>query len=99
MTCRASCLAYTIKLNLIMGNMVQESGKVAGRDEEEPTAIFDDFRAILEDMKALQEMTFLLCIQPPEVKGRTVGQPMLLVFGDGSRSQLCPTLCMLATIG
>jgi hypothetical protein len=53
---------YTIKFNLLMRNMVKESSKVTGWDEEVPTVIADDFWAILEDMKELQEITFPQCI-------------------------------------
>jgi hypothetical protein len=88
-------LVYTIKLKLLMQNRTQESGKVTAWDEEVPAAIIDDFWAILEDMKALWEITFPQCIQPPKARGPTVGWPMLLVIGDSSRE----TSCALAYMG
>jgi hypothetical protein len=40
-----------------MQNMTQENSKVTGWDEEVP-AVAKDFQTILEDMKALREITF-----------------------------------------
>ncbi len=62
---------------------------MTGWDKEMPASITDDFRGILEDMKTLQDITFPRSIQPPASEGATVGQPMLLVFGDGSREASC----------
>jgi hypothetical protein len=78
-------LPYTIRLKLLIRGMTQESGKVTGWDEEVPAAVTNDFREILEDMKALQDITFPKSIMPPESIGPTVGKLMLLMFGDGSR--------------
>ncbi len=59
--------AYTIRLKLLMQNMQQENSKVIGWDEEVPASA-NDFHTILEDVKALREITFPRCIQPPEAK-------------------------------
>jgi hypothetical protein len=48
-----------------MRGMAQESGKVTGWDEEVPAAVADDFKVILEDMKALRDITFPRSIRPP----------------------------------
>ncbi len=56
---------YTIRLKLLMRGMAQESGKVTGWDEEVPAAVADDFKVILEDMKALRDITFPRSIRPP----------------------------------
>jgi hypothetical protein len=45
-----------------------------------------EFRQLLRDLKELREIRFPRCVQP------LVGQfrnPMLLVFGDGSREAYC----------
>jgi hypothetical protein len=78
-------LVYTIKLKVLMRNRTQESDQVTIWDEEVPAVIIDNFRAILEDMKALREITFPRCIQPPKARGPTVCWPMLRVFGNSSR--------------
>ncbi len=49
--------AYIIKLKLLVQNMTQENSKVTGWDKEVP-AVAKDFQTILEDMKALREITF-----------------------------------------
>ncbi len=69
---------------------------MTGWDEEVPTAIADDFRAIQEDMKELQEITFPQCIRPLASEGPTVCWPMLLVLGQVQGSKLHPFLCPLA---
>jgi hypothetical protein len=79
----------TIRLKLLMRGMAQESGKVTGWDEEVPATVASDFKGILEDMKALRDITFPRSIRPPESRGPVVGRPMLLVFGDGSREASC----------
>ena len=72
-----------------MRNMTEESGKVLGRDAEVPAATAADFRRILGDLKELRNITFPRSIKPAEVEGETMGQPMLMVFGDGSREASC----------
>jgi hypothetical protein len=81
--------AYTVKFKLLMRNLSQENGRVIGWDEELPPAVAEEFKATLRDLKELREVTFPRSIQPPDELGATVGRPMLLMFGDGSREASC----------
>jgi hypothetical protein len=41
-----------------MWNITQESSKVTGWDKKVPFSVINNFRAILEEMKELQDITF-----------------------------------------
>jgi hypothetical protein len=69
--------------------MLQEDSKVTGWNEEMPNAVTDDFKAILNDMKALREITFPRCIQPSKLQGPTVERSQLLVSTDGLGEVSC----------
>jgi hypothetical protein len=71
-----------------MRNLMVESGKVIGWDKELPTCTAVDFQWILGDPEgAVSCVTFPRCIKLPE--GEPVGDPMLLMFGDGSQESSC----------
>ncbi len=53
-----SSVSLHLKLKLLMWNITQESSKVTGWDKKVPSAVIDNFRVILDDMKALQYITF-----------------------------------------
>jgi hypothetical protein len=80
---------YTIRLKFLLRGMAQESGKVTGWDEEVAATIAVDFKGILEDLKALRDITFPRSIRPPESRGHTVSRPMLMMFDNGSREASC----------
>jgi hypothetical protein len=46
--------AYTIQFKLLMRNLLDESGKVIGWDDEVPAAMAADFWRILGDLKELR---------------------------------------------
>jgi hypothetical protein len=48
-----------------------------------------DFWRILRDLKDLGKVKFPRSIKPPATGGEPVGDPMLLIFGGGSREASC----------
>ncbi len=60
----------------------KEGGWETPLDKEEE----EEFRQLLRDLKELREIRFPWCVQPLEGQFKN---PMLLVFGDGSREACC----------
>jgi len=78
--------AYTIQFKLLMRDLTGADGKPTGWDQEIPAAAAADFKRILADLKKLREVKFPRSVKPLEP---VVGEPMLLVFGDGSLQASC----------
>jgi hypothetical protein len=76
---------YMVKWKLLMRKVTlkgKEGGWETPLDKEEE----EEFRQLLRDLKELREIRFPRCVQPLEGQFRN---PMLLVFGDGSREACC----------
>ncbi len=76
---------YIVKWKLLMRKVTlkgKEGGWETPLDKEEE----EEFRQLLRDLKELREIRFPRCVQPLEGQFRN---PMLLVFGDGSREACC----------
>jgi hypothetical protein len=74
-----------VKWKLLMRKVTlkgKEGGWETPLDKEEE----EEFRQLLRDLKELREIRFPRCVQPLEGQFRN---PMLLVFGDGSREACC----------
>jgi hypothetical protein len=72
---------YMVKWKLLMRKVTlkgKEGGWETPLDKEEE----EEFRQLLRDLKELREIRFPRCVQPLEGQFKN---PMLLVFGDGSR--------------
>jgi hypothetical protein len=81
---------YMMKWKLLMRKVTlkgKEGGWETPLDKEEE----EEFRQLLQDLKELREIRFPRCVQPLEGQFKN---PMLLVFGDGSR-EACYTLAYL----
>jgi hypothetical protein len=76
---------YMVKWKLLMRKVTlkgKEGGWETPLDKEEE----EEFRQLLRDLKELREIRFPRWVQPLEGQFRN---PMLLVFGDGSREACC----------
>jgi hypothetical protein len=76
---------YMVKWKLLMRKVTlkgKEGGWETPLDKEEE----EEFRQLLRDLKELREIRFPRCVQPLEGQFKN---PMLLVFGDGSREACC----------
>jgi hypothetical protein len=74
-----------VKWKLLMRKVTlkgKEGGWETPLDKEEE----EEFRQLLRDLKKLREIRFPRCVQPLEGQFKN---PMLLVFGDGSREACC----------
>ena len=81
--------AYTVKFKLLMRNLSEESTEVLKWDDPVGPRTERDFREILEDMKDLAKIEFPRSIKPPAEAGLWKEDPILMVFGDGSREASC----------
>jgi hypothetical protein len=76
---------YMVKWKLLMRKVMlkgKEGGWETPLDKEEE----EEFRQLLRDLKELREIRFPRCVQPLEGQFKN---PMLMVFGDGSREACC----------
>jgi hypothetical protein len=76
---------YMVKWKLLMRKVTlkgKEGGWETLLDKEEE----EEFRQLLRDLKELREIRFPRCVQPLEGQ---FANPMLMVFGDGSREACC----------
>jgi hypothetical protein len=76
---------YMVKWKLLMRKATlkgKEGGWETPLDKEEE----EEFRQLLRDLKELREIRFPRCVQPLEGQFKN---PMLMVFGDGSREACC----------
>jgi hypothetical protein len=74
---------YMVKWKLLMRKgKGKEGGWETPLDQEEE----EEFRQLLRDLKELREIRLPRCVQPLEGQLRN---PMLMVFGDGSREACC----------
>ena len=78
---------FLIRLKLLMRDVSQEDGQVAGWDDPVPPGIREDFIGVLKEMKSLREVSFPRSIKP--ATWRKDAKPTLMVFGDGSTQAYC----------
>jgi hypothetical protein len=76
---------YMVKWKLLM-RKVTLKGKEGGWETPLHKEEEEEFRQLLRDLKELREIRFPRCIQPLQGQFKN---PMLLVFGDGSREACC----------
>ena len=78
---------FLVRLKLLMREVSQEDGQVAGWDDPVPPGIRDDFVGVLKEMKNLRKVSFPRSIKPATWRKDT--KPILMVFGDGSTQAYC----------
>jgi hypothetical protein len=82
--------AFTIRFKIIMRSLSdEEEGVRVGWDDPVPASVESDFREVLEHLKDLKRVDFPRSIWPEPGRGPVKGNPMLLVFGNGSVEASC----------
>ncbi len=82
--------AFTIRFNIIMrGLSDEEEGAHIGWDDPVPPSVESDFRGVLGYLKDLKKVSFPRSMWPEPSRGQVKGNPMLLIFDDGSVEASC----------
>ncbi len=82
--------AFTIRYKIFMRSLSdEEEGTHVGWDDPVPASVEPDFPEVLQHLKDLKRVEFPRSIWPEPSKGPVKGNPMLLIFGDGSVEASC----------